>query len=168
VPVYPYVARRDYLQGKGLYLIRFHPETGQVREVSVVHSSGHEILDQVAVGALHQWRIKPHTFDKIKVPFNFELDGERAALLRAIGDNLLYAVQPQYPLAAAAHGVAGRGRFQLTINPSTGLVTDVQILETTHDQRLDAAAVKALRQWRFRARTLQRLVVPIDFSVSYG
>lgn len=168
LPEYPYAARRDYLQGKGLYLLRFDPATGLVREVSVGHSSGHATLDQAALMALHQWRIKPHTFEKIKVPFNFELDGERAALLRAIGPNLLYAAQPHYPLAAGAHGVAGRGRFQLMINPSTGLVTDVQILETTHDQRLDAAAMKALRQWRFRPRTLQKVVVPIDFSISYG
>jgi TonB family protein len=168
VPEYPYVARRDYLQGKGLYLLRFNPGTGLVREVTVIHSSGHAILDQAALRALHQWRIKPHTFEKIKVPFTFELDGKRAALLRALGPNLLYAVQPHYPLAASAHGVTGRGQFQLLINPSTGLVTDVQILETTHDQRLDAAAVKAFRQWRFRPRTLQKLVVPIDFSIRYG
>jgi TonB family protein len=168
VPEYPYAARRDYLQGQGLYLVRFDRGTGLVREVAVVHSSGHPILDQAALGALRQWRIKPHTFEKIKVPFNFELDGERAALLRAVGHNLLYAVQPRYPLEAGAHGVAGRGRFQLIINPSTGLVNDVQILETTHDGRLDAAAVKALRQWRFRPHTLTKLNVPVSFGISYG
>ena len=88
--------------------------------------------------ALRQWRIKPHTFTKIKVPCDFTLSGDEAALLRSIGDNLLYAIPPRYPFAAAAHGVIGRGRFQLIIDPSTGLVTDVRTLQTTHDQRLDA------------------------------
>ena len=168
VPEYPYAARKDYLQGRGLYLVRFDPGSGLVREVSVVHSSGHTILDQAALGALRQWRIKPHTFEKVKIPFNFEIEGDRAALMRAVGHNLLYAVEPHYPLEAGAHGVAGRGRFQLVINPSTGLVKDVQTLETTHDVRLDVAAVKALRQWRFRPHTLTKLTVPISFDISYG
>ncbi len=165
-PEYPYVARKDYLQGQGLYLVQFDRGTGLAREVAVVHSSGHPILDQAALGALRQWRIKPHTFEKIKIPFNFEIDGERAAFLRAAGRNLLYAVQPHYPFEANEHGVAGQGRFQLIINPSTGLVNDVQILETTRDRRLDEAAVKALRQWRFRPHTLTKLKVPVSFG--YG
>jgi TonB family protein len=167
-PEYPYAARRDFLQGKGLYLVRFDLKTGWATEASIARSSGHAILDQSALQAMRQWRIKPHTYAKIKVPINFILSGDEAALLRAIGPNLLYAVPPRYPLAASAHGVAGNGRFQLIINPSTGLVTEVQTLQTTHDQRLDAAAVKAFRQWRFRPHTLQRLVVPADFNIRYG
>ena len=62
----------------------------------------------------------------------------------------------------------GKGRFRLFVDPRTGLVTDVQTLETTHDTRLDAAAVKALRQWRFKPNTVRKLTVPIDFSFGYG
>jgi TonB family protein len=168
LPKYPYVARRDILQGEGLYLVHFDLKTGTVIKASVVRSSGHNILDQSALQALRQWRIKPHTFSKIKVPCNFTLTGDRAALLRAVGPNLLYAVAPRYPLEANAHGVAGKGRFQLIIDPSAGLVTDVRTLQTTHDQRLDAAAVKAFRQWRFRPHTLQKLIVPLNFNIRYG
>ncbi|MGI8957897.1 MAG: energy transducer TonB [Chthoniobacterales bacterium] len=168
LPEYPYIARRDFLQGQGLYLVRFDLKTGLAIQSSVVRTCGHPILDQSALQALRQWRIKPQTFAKIKVPFNFKMNGDEAALMRAIGHNLLYAVPPHYPLAAGAHGVAGKGRFQLVIDPSTGLVTDVQTLQTTHDQRLDAAAVKAFRQWRFRPHTLQKLVAPVDFNIRYG
>ena len=34
-PEYPEQARRDYLQGKGLYLVRFDSDTGRTREVTV-------------------------------------------------------------------------------------------------------------------------------------
>jgi TonB family protein len=167
-PEYPYLARRDFLQGKGLYLVHFDIKTGLAAEASVIRSSGHGILDESALHALHQWRVKPHTFTKLRVPYDFTISGDEAALLRAIGDNLLYAVRPHYPLAAGAHGVAGNGRFLLIINPSSGLVTDVQTLQTTHDQRLDAAAVKAFRQWRFRPHTLRKLIMPADFNLGYG
>jgi len=63
-----------------------------------------------------------------------------------------------------------RDRRQLFLfqDPRTGLVTEVQILETTHDIRLDEAAVKTLRQWRFRPQTLRKFVVPIEFDLGYG
>jgi TonB family protein len=43
------------------------------REATVTQSSGEEILDQAAVRVLRTWRIKPRTYDKVKVPFNFQL-----------------------------------------------------------------------------------------------
>lgn len=167
-PGYPYAAREGWLEGEGLFLLRFDPANGVAREVSVIRSTGHAVLDQAAVSALRQWKIKPHTYEKIKVPINFELTGEKAATMRAMRGKVLFAPPPHYPLEAAAHGVAGRGRFLLLINPSTGLVTGVQIIETTHDRRLDDAAVKAFLQWRFRPHTLSKLIVPLDFGITYG
>jgi TonB family protein len=165
MPDYPYAARVAELQGRGLYLVSFDPESGLVREVAVLHSTGYAILDETAIHALHRWRIKPHTSKKIAVPINFELNGERSARLRGSDPNILYAPQPHFPIVAAGLGVnhafPRHGRFQLNIDPSSGLVTDVKILETTRDWRFDTAAVRAYRQWRFRPHTLTKFIVPI-------
>jgi TonB family protein len=127
-------------------------------------------LDEAAIGALRRWIVKPHSCDGIEVPINFKLDGLKATTVRetterAGKDTILFSLWPRFPLAASAHGVGGKGRFLLRIDAHTGLVVDVQILETTHDKRLDDAAVKALRQWRFKPHTVQKFVVPIDFDL---
>ena len=173
MPNYPYAARSKYLQGQGKFLIRFDANTGHAKEVEIVRSTGYAVLDEAAIGALRRWVVKAHSFDVIEVPINFELSGLKATTAREAAEragkgNILYSPWPRFPLAASAHGVAGKGRFQLGIDPRTGLVTEVQILETTHDTRLDEAAVKALRQWRFKPNTLRKFVVPIDFDLGYG
>ena len=40
----------------------------------------------------------------------------------------------------------------------------MQILQSTSDRRLDDAALKCLRQWRFKPHTLEKLVMPIGFG----
>jgi TonB family protein len=55
-----------------------------------------------------------------------------------------------------------RGRFQLDIDPATGQVKDVTILETTGLWSFDSAAVQAFRQWRFRPHTLTQFVIPMS------
>ena len=173
MPDYPYAASSKYLQGQGKFLIRFDPKTGHSIGVETLRSTGYAVLDEAAIGALRRWTVKPHSFDVIEVPIDFMLDrlkatSAREATERAGKGNILYSPWPRFPLAASAHGVAGKGRFQLSVDPRTGLVTDVQILETTHDKRLDDAAIKALRQWRFKPHAVRKFVVPIDFDLGYG
>jgi TonB family protein len=172
MPDYPYAARSRYLQGQGKYLVHFDARSGRVTKVETVRSTGYAVLDDAAIGALHRWMIKPHSFDVVEVPVNFTLDGLKATTVREATEyagkgNILFAPWPRFPLAAAAHGVAGKGRFQLTIDPRTGLVTNVQILESTRDKRLDDSAVKTLRGWHFKPNTFQKFVVPIDFDLGY-
>ena len=173
MPSYPYAARNKYLQGQGKFVIRFDAKTGHATEVETVRSTGYTVLDEAAIGALRRWMVKPHSIDVVAVPINFELDGLRATTVREATEragkgHILYSPWPRFPLAASAHGVAGKGQFQLSIDPRTGLVTEVQILETTHDTRLDEAAIKALRQWRFKPNTVRKFVVPIEFDLGYG
>jgi TonB family protein len=167
-PAYPFEARRDYLQGQGLYLVRFDPDTGRARDAIVIRSSGHAILDEAAINSLRRWRIRPHTLKAVKVPFNFELNGATAAAMRAAGGNVLYAPAPHFPLSARWEHVQGSGKFELLIDRRSGAVTDVKVLETMRDVRLDAAAIEAFRRWRFKPNTIQKLIVPINFTVGYG
>jgi TonB family protein len=169
-PKYPTVARRDRLEGAGVFHIHFDIQTGQVRRVTVLHSTGHAVLDEASIIALRQWKIKPHTFQEIKVPLSFRLvaDDPTSASASAHRESILYAPAPRYPLSALAEGVPGRGLFQLLIDTNTGQVTEVKILHTSGDVRLDSAALKAFRQWRFRPHTLKKLTVPMNFSIRYG
>jgi TonB family protein len=93
MPAYPESARRDYLEGDGLYLIHFDLETGVPVETLVVRSTGHQILDRAALDALGHWRIRPHTLAKVKVPVKFHLDRSRASVPAAVGRNLLSAAR---------------------------------------------------------------------------
>ena len=166
MPEYPYAARVANLQGSGLYQVSFDPQSGLVREVTVLHSTGYALLDETAIHSLHKWRSKPQSSEKITVPINFQMKGETAARLRGNDPNVLSAPQPHFPIVAAGLGVnpayPRRGRFQLNIDPSSGLVTDVKILETTGRWPFDTAAVRAFRQWRFRPHTLTKFIVPFS------
>lgn len=166
MPEYPYAAQVARLQGRGLYQVSFDPQSGLARKVSVLHSTGYTLLDETAIDSLQKWRIKPHTSETITVPINFQIPGKTAARMRGIDPNVLYAPQPRFPTVAAGLGVnpayPRRGRFQLNIDPSSGLVTDVKILETTGMWSFDTAAVRAFRQWRFRPHSLTKFIIPMN------
>jgi TonB family protein len=173
MPEYPYEARGRYIQGQGEFVLHFDGKTGRVIDVTTTRSTGHAVLDEAAISALRRWQVKPGSFATIRVPVNFALDGLRATVVREATEqrangNILYAPWPKFPLSSVWEGAPGKGRFQLTIDPRTGQVTTVKILESTRDNRLDAAAIKALRQWRFKPNTLRQFVVPIDFDLGYG
>ena len=155
-PKYPFKARRKLLEGKGSYIINFDRDTGAPKDVVIVHSTGFDVLDKAAVDALRRWRAKPHTYDKIYVPITFSLvDGAYA--------NALYSPYPNFPMSVRWEYPSGIGLFRLQIDRRTGSVTSVRVLKTMGDNRLDAAAIAALRQWRFKPQTLSELVVPIEF-----
>lgn len=51
-PSYPYEARRQHLSGTGIFELRFDYETGYLREIHVVKSTGYDVFDGHAIGAL--------------------------------------------------------------------------------------------------------------------
>ena len=73
--------------------------------------------------------------------------------------------------AIASHTVApkygrgwpeGKGWFRLTLD-STGRVLRVAVLRSTGHRELDASAVTALKQWRFKPVPKNYVVMPVDF-----
>jgi len=62
--------------------------------------------------------------------------------------------QPIYPESARQHRITGSGVFKLYIYVKTGRVKSVNIFRSTGDRSLDAAAVWALLQWRFKPGVL--------------
>src|SRR5438045_9314756 len=62
----------------------------------------------------------------------------------------MFTPQPEYPLAARQRRVPGNGFFVLHVDRASGRVTNAEVASATGDQLLDGAALKALRQWRFK------------------
>ena len=89
----------------------------------------------------------------------------------------VHTPQPEYPVAARQRHVTGSGFFVLYVDRASGRVAQVEVKRSTGDQILDAAAVHALRQWRFRSGGVlpsrkdpgktkySRILVPVKFAM---
>lgn len=67
------------------------------------------------------------------------------------GRNLvvLHRVQPRYPSRAAARGVEGWVRLEVTVSPA-GTVSNARVVDASPKGVFDRAALEAIRQWRFK------------------
>lgn len=74
-PAYPYEARRAHITGSGVVAIEIDP-TGKVVSCHMDPSTGNVELDRAALIAFRQWRFKPGTFPRIKIPIRFTMSGE--------------------------------------------------------------------------------------------
>ena len=77
---------------------------------------------------------------------------------------------PEYPLALACDGIGGTVELELTVGPD-GSVTGASTRESSGQAALDAAALEAVRAWRFRPATRNgqpvevQIAVPMTFNV---
>ena len=76
----------------------------------------------------------------------------------------VYAPKPVYRPEWAKQGLAGKGIVLVTIDPKTGSVTGVRMLQSTGNQLLDGAALQAYSQWRFEPGSVPQLKMPIEFT----
>lgn len=60
--------------------------------------------------------------------------------------------------------VQTRGVYAIDLSVATGLVYSARVLKSSGSKAIDHAVLEALQQWRFRARTIYKLIVPIDFT----
>jgi TonB family protein len=74
---------------------------------------------------------------------------------------------PEYPIDARRNRMEGTGVFKLLINQKTGAVSSVRILKSTGYRILDEAAVRGLKNWRFRPPTGQGALVPVTFQMRH-
>ena len=150
----------------GLFRLDIDEATGRVKEVRVLKSTGHKILDDAGIKAFRQWRFKPHTIDKVKIPLALGLTGFIEVELGRAQKLVTHAVRPNYPFRARWEGTRGRGVFQFIVDYDTGRVANVRVLQTTHSVMLDNAAVAALRNWRFKPRSVREVTAVVSFGVS--
>ena len=66
------------------------------------------------------------------------------------GGVAIYTPQPSYPATALARRAHGVGVYVMRVEIKTGRVKSVGIVRSTGHSDLDAAAMQALAQWRFK------------------
>ena len=76
------------------------------------------------------------------------------------------APRPEYPYEARRARLTGSGVAVMTVNPSTGAVTDVVMAQSTGSPILDNAATSAFRRWRFKPGTVTKVRTPITFTMT--
>jgi TonB family protein len=90
--------------------------------------------------------------------------------LRSAKAMATYAPRPVYPYQALRSRITGSGTALLTVDPVSGNVTEVFMLQSCGNAILDIATLDALRRWRFKPGTIVRVRVPITYTfmgVSY-
>jgi TonB family protein len=68
---YPFEARRSKIRGSGIVVAEVAFKTGIVTVVRMEKSTGSRILDQAALDAFRQWKFKPGTVRRFRVPVKF-------------------------------------------------------------------------------------------------
>ena len=78
---------------------------------------------------------------------------------------LVYAPRPKYPddMRRQLFQSRGTGRYRISFG-NDGNVRSVQVIESTHSQLLDVAALQTLRTWRAAPGTSWEAEVPLTFS----
>jgi TonB family protein len=71
-PDYPSEARSQRITGSGVCIVSVDPRNGSVTEASMAQSTGDRRLDNAAISAFRQWRFKPGTVSKVKIPIEFQ------------------------------------------------------------------------------------------------
>jgi len=75
-----------------------------------------------------------------------------------------YTPQPVYRPEWAKQGLSGKGVVLVTIDPKTGTVAGVRMLQSTGNSLLDGAALDAYSKWRFKPGSVPQVKMPIEFT----
>lgn len=177
IPVYPYEARRSHITGSGVVAIEIDPSTGKVVSCHMDPSTGNVELDRATLIAFRQWRFKPGTFPRIKIPIHFTLrDGVQTefqvkekpvddALAAFLGKGTVEKGPiPAYPRTVPWTTKQGTGRYELHVGKD-GRVAEVKVLKRSGDDIFDRTTVETLRQWQLRRGPLI-LVLPLSFKLT--
>lgn len=72
-PEYPYAAKRSRFHGRGILVGEVDFRTGAVTSVRMEKSTNSTILDQAALDGFRQWKFKPKTLRRFRVPIVFTM-----------------------------------------------------------------------------------------------
>jgi len=78
---------------------------------------------------------------------------------------VVYAPRPLYAYEARRQRVTGSGVALLTIDQTSGTVTDVLMTQSCGNVILDNSTRDALRRWRFKAGSVTKVQVPITYTL---
>jgi protein TonB len=78
----------------------------------------------------------------------------------------LSAPRLEYPYEARRQRITGSGIVAITVDPATGIVTEVSMWQSTGSPYLDNAAITGFRRWRFKPGTAFRIKTPITYTLT--
>ena len=87
------------------------------------------------------------------------------ASLRSVKAMVAYAPRPVYPYEARRQRITGSGVALLTLDQTSGAVTDVQMAQSCGNAILDNSTLDALRRWHFKPGSVTRVQVPITYTL---
>lgn len=93
------------------------------------------------------------------------LIGGITASLRSVKATVAYAPRPVYPYEARRQRVTGSGIALLTVDQTSGTVTDVRMARSCGNGILDKSTLDALRRWRFKPGGVTQVEVPITYTL---
>lgn len=70
-PEYSHEARRLGVSGTGLFELRFDYETGNLKGIQIVVSTGNRVLDHDAIAGFKEWRAKPRSVRTMRIGITF-------------------------------------------------------------------------------------------------
>ena len=78
-----------------------------------------------------------------------------------------FAPKPDYPYEARSRHVTGSGVAVLTVDTSSGSVTDASMAQSIGNPILDNSTVSTFRRWRFQpGKCAPRVKVPITYTMT--
>jgi TonB family protein len=177
LPEYPYEARRAHITGTGIVFIQIDTLTGKVVSCRMDPSTDNVELDAAALAAFQNWRFKPGTVAKARIPVTFTMGGRvlseyhvkekpmDEALAHFLGKGAVAKGSiPEYPHSPPWTNKEGKGVYELHVQKD-GKVAEVKILKRSGDDTFDRIVVDALRKWRLRRGPLI-LELPLRFTLT--
>lgn len=74
-PEYPVSYASRGAAGRGVFLLKVNPKTGDVDEVKVIRHIRFKALEELAVRAFFQWKFQPGSQTSVTVPCEFAVTG---------------------------------------------------------------------------------------------
>ena len=76
------------------------------------------------------------------------------------------SVAPKYPYEDRTRHHEGAGVYRLLLDLKSGSVAEVSVVSSAGFRGLDASALAALRQWRWRPGRWKQIDIPVRFTMS--
>jgi len=72
LPDYTYEMKRRNLSGSGVCVVTVDTATGTVTNATMFQSTGNPLLDKLTTQTFKNWRFKPGTISRVRVPISYE------------------------------------------------------------------------------------------------
>jgi len=72
LPDYTYEMKRRNLSGSGVCVVTVDTATGTVTNATMFQSTGNPLLDKLTMQTFKNWRFKPGTVSRVRVPISYE------------------------------------------------------------------------------------------------